>query len=263
MIWEDIGSRTYMEDRVSVDTTLYKDYEYYAVFDGHGGADVSTYLAVHLKKVVKGVLINHAIKHAHAHAHAHQHQFVDVSEVLHESFKQVVNDIPYKLSFDRGSTAVVVIRNKTNIWVANCGDTRAIMNSLKDTVPLTDDHKPTRKDEYMRITSLGGNVAQAFKGDVFRVNGMLAVSRAIGDFALAPHVTWKPEISHFTIDTRKNHYIMIATDGVWDVTSNEDAVALINNAVLEDQWKDIGGKLITRSRQLGSTDNIAICLILL
>lgn len=253
MIWEDIGSRPYMEDRVSVSKDLYKDYEYYAVFDGHGGAEVSTYLSIYMKEAVRSLLVKQD---------AQTIKSVDMAQVLFDAFQTIVNDIPYKISYDRGSTAVVVVRNKSNVWVANCGDTRAIMNSLADVVPLTVDHKPTREDEYKRITSLGGNVSQAFRGDVFRVNGSLAVSRAIGDFHLAPHVTWKPEISHFTLD-ESNHYILIATDGVWDAIQNEEATALINKTITDDDWSNIGRRLIMASRQRGSTDNIAICLILL
>lgn len=63
----------------------------------------------------------------------------------------------------------------TQVWVANAGDSRAmIVKASGETVMLTEDHKPDRQDERIRILNQGGRVQ--FFG-VWRVQGVLAVSR--------------------------------------------------------------------------------------
>lgn len=252
MIWEDIGMRSYMEDKTSFEPNIYKGFSYYGVFDGHGGAQVSTYLQLHMKSAVKQNLIRQDTMTG----------FIDVPKVLFDSFQDIVNAIPNQISTDTGSTAVVLLRNKNKIWVANAGDSRAIMNNGHFAQQLTMDHKPTRTDEHQRITSLGGKVIKAFERDVYRVNGVLAVSRAIGDFALSPHVTWKPEISAYTLQKR-NHYVVIATDGIWDVLPNDAVISIVNEYIMKNDWKGIGNKLILQSRRNGSEDNIACMLLIL
>lgn len=252
MVWDDIGLRSYMEDRVSCHVNFYKGFSYYAVFDGHGGAEVATYLKIHMKDVV----LNNIIKQDTMTS------FIDVPKVLFDSVRDIINQIPKSISTETGSTAVVMLKNGNKVWLANVGDSRAVMNEGFAAIPLTIDHKPTRPDERQRIVSLGGKVIKTSPEDVYRVNGMLALSRAIGDFALSPHVTWKPEIHAFTL-THTNHYILLATDGLWDVCSNEEVVSVINNRIIDDDWKGIGGNLIELSRHRNSQDNIALVLIIL
>lgn len=80
-----------------------------------------------------------------------------------------------------------------------------------------------REDEEVRIKELGGRVI--FWGR-WRVQGVLAVSRAIGDVNLKPYVTCDPEITLHTI-TPDDQYIILASDGLWDVMSNEEVGTFI------------------------------------
>lgn len=253
MLWEDIGGRTYMEDRMSFDIQLPYGFSYYGVFDGHGGSEVSTYLKANMGNVIK-----HHILTAFS-----QSSQVDISQMLFDAIKHIVNEIPYKIAVNTGSTAVIVLKKNNTLWTANIGDSRAIMNHGHKSVPLTKDHKPDDPQENKRIVELGGKVVKAFQGDVYRVNGVLALSRAIGDFALAPHVTWKPDITVHNINNTLNHYVLMATDGIWDVLSNNEVVDIINQKAMENKWKDIGHTLITLARSRNSTDNISCMLIIL
>nr|GEX22779.1 probable protein phosphatase 2C 75 [Tanacetum cinerariifolium] len=81
-----------------------------------------------------------------------------------------------QLSF-MGSTAVVSVLTKENIFVANCGDSRAVLCRNGRPIPLSLDHKPDREDERRRIEGCGGRIMFA---DGARVEGILAMSRAIG-----------------------------------------------------------------------------------
>ena len=75
-----------------------------------------------------------------------------------------------------GSTAVCCLISPTHFYIANCGDSRAVL--CRNGVPAvyTQDHKPSVPAEKKRIQEAGGSVM------IHRVNGTLAVSRALGDF---------------------------------------------------------------------------------
>ena len=80
-----------------------------------------------------------------------------------------------------GSTAcVAVVRKEINhhvLYVANAGDSRAILvNKAGKVIELSYDHKPDNEGEMIRIKAAGGFV------DDGRVQGIIAVSRAIGDW---------------------------------------------------------------------------------
>jgi protein phosphatase 2C len=255
LYWEDQGDREYMEDRLVFDTCICKNFEYYAIFDGHGGAEVASFLKIHMKNCIQETLKEHINRYG---------ELTDnqITGILMISFEKVVNLLPSIISNNTGSTALVILKTQKKIWIANCGDSRAIMNvGRKQALQLSFDHKPTRPDEYERIIKKEGSVAKAYHGDVYRVNGILAISRSIGDLALYPHITWKPEIHSYTIDNDKNNYIFIASDGIWDVFENDEIINLINTSIINSNINNIGHELILLARNKGSFDNIS-CMII-
>jgi serine/threonine protein phosphatase PrpC len=96
-----------------------------------------------------------------------------------------------------GSTAITAFVTPTHIIVGNCGDSRSVLVRGNKAVAMSEDHKPTNASEEQRIVKAGGTVTMR------RVNGDLAVSRALGDFlykaqsdlpAVAQQVSAEPEI---------------------------------------------------------------------
>lgn len=254
LILEDQGQREYMEDRLAFELNIVDGFDYFAVFDGHGGADVASYLTTHMGSILKGKLETILATHNSTIS------VESMKQVLYDSFKQIVQQIPTIISLQTGSTAVVVVKYAKHIWVANCGDSRAIINDgAHGVVELTQDHKPNRADEYERIVKNGGSVALAYRGDVPRVNGVLAVSRSIGDFILYPHVTWEPEIKYFYA-TERNAYLFLGTDGIWDTVSNLEVVEIINKCFMSRQYKHIGKEIVSLARFRGSGDNISFLI---
>ena len=75
-----------------------------------------------------------------------------------------------------GCTATVVLITSTDIICANAGDSRTVLCKSGTAVELSQDHKPDDPSERSRIYKAGGFVEDG------RVNGMLALSRALGDF---------------------------------------------------------------------------------
>jgi serine/threonine protein phosphatase PrpC len=254
LILEDQGEREYMEDRLAYEINIVPGFDYYAVFDGHGGEDVASYLKTHLGPVIKDTLTKILTTYKTNVTIAH------IIDVLHTSFEKINQQIPTCIALNTGSTAVVVLKHCQHIWVANCGDSRAIMNNgINSSIELSSDHKPNRDDEQARIIRNGGFVAKAYPGDVFRVNGVLAVSRSIGDLMLQPHVTWKPEIKYFQ-KSKSNGYMFLATDGIWDVLSNNEVVDIVNKCILHGKYQHIGKEIVSLARKRGSSDNITFLI---
>jgi serine/threonine protein phosphatase PrpC len=117
-----------------------------------------------------------------------------------------------------GSTAVVAVVGSSQIIVSNCGDSRVVLSRGGHAIALSVDHKPERDDEMTRIEAAGGRVIQ-WNG--YRVFGVLAMSRAIGDHYLKPYLISDPEVT-FTQRTDEDECLILASDGLWDVLSNEE-----------------------------------------
>ncbi|KAL6615454.1 hypothetical protein ACP70R_037724 [Stipagrostis hirtigluma subsp. patula] len=127
-----------------------------------------------------------------------------------------------------GSTAVVAIICSSHIIVANCGDSRAVLCRGKQPVPLSVDHKPNREDEYARIEAEGGKVIQ-WNG--YRVFGVLAMSRSIGDRYLKPWIIPVPEVT-IVPRAKDDECLILASDGLWDVMSNEEVCDVARKRIL-------------------------------
>ncbi|KAA0191009.1 hypothetical protein HAZT_HAZT009916 [Hyalella azteca] len=159
-----------------------------------------------------------------------------------------------------GSTAVVAVLDGELLVVGNVGDSRAVMaDEHGRAVPLSFDHKPNQLKERRRIKEAGGFIT--FSG-VWRVAGVLATSRALGDFPLKlprPLVTAEPDVLTFSLSDHKAQFVILASDGLWDVMSNEEAVAFVLSRLSEP---DHGAKsLVMHAYNLGSLDNITVAII--
>lgn len=254
-VLENQGGREYQEDRHSVVFELYLDYDYFAVFDGHGGDQVSTFLKLYLKDILRSELEK-------AHTSSTE---VNVLMCLFNAFQKMASLIPKEISMFTGSTALVILRRGKKVYVANAGDCRAIVNVGDNVVQITEDHKPATQKELERISKSGGQVLQA-PMDVPRVNGMLAVSRSFGDFYVYPHVTWVPDIYSFDINPEVN-YILAASDGLWDTLENQEVVSILSAAKGRDAFHNKHmihqqvANMVNAARLRGSQDNITVLLL--
>uniref|UniRef100_A0A1B0DBS5 Uncharacterized protein n=1 Tax=Phlebotomus papatasi TaxID=29031 RepID=A0A1B0DBS5_PHLPP len=158
-----------------------------------------------------------------------------------------------------GTTALIAVLDGTKLVVANVGDSRGVMcDSKGNAIPLSFDHKPQQVREKKRIQEAGGFVA--FNG-VWRVAGILATSRAMGDYPLKDKklVIADPDILTFNLRDHKPMFIILASDGLWDTFSNEEAVAFIKERLDEPHF---GAKSLTmQSYYRGSVDNISVLVV--
>ncbi|CAM9311093.1 unnamed protein product [Discosporangium mesarthrocarpum] len=146
----------------------------------------------------------------------------------------------------QGSTAVAVVihvdgQGKGSIISANVGDSRAVLSRRGEALDLTEDHKPNSPSELERIESHNGTVqwygfmdpeGNPMEGTgVYRVNGNLAVARAIGDVDERPWVSGECEIKTISMNPETDQFVILATDGLWDVMSSEEAVQYVHSVM--------------------------------
>ncbi|CAN6574443.1 unnamed protein product [Malus baccata var. baccata] len=144
--------------------------------------------------------------------------------------------------FCSGSTAVTLVKQGSNLFMGYIGDSRAILGSKDSSdsmvaIQLTVDLKPDLPREAERIKRCKGRVfALQDEPEVSRVwlpfddAPGLAMARAFGDFCLKEYgVISIPEFSH-RILTDRDQFIVLASDGVWDVLSNEEVVEIVSSA---------------------------------
>jgi len=131
-----------------------------------------------------------------------------------------------------GSTAVACLISPSHVYLINCGDSRAIFCSDNQVVSSTIDHKPINQNERERIQNAGGSVM------IQRVNGSLAVSRALGDYEYKSVegrgpceqlVSPEPEIYVRERSLEKDEFVCLACDGIWDVMTNENLKEYIHS----------------------------------
>lgn len=168
-----------------------------------------------------------------------------------------------------GSTAVVAIVSPSQLVVANCGDSRAVLSRGGKAIPLSSDHKPEREDELSRIETAGGRVI-FWNGH--RVGGFLAMSRAIGDRFLKRYVISEPEVT-CTERTHEDECLILASDGLWDVLSNDVVCEVArkclagyrphrSKGITEDTPVGAAAALLTKlALGKGSGDNISVVVI--
>lgn len=197
----------------------------------------------------------------------------DIPGAIREGFLSVDEDM---LSDDSvkdemaGTTACAVILKGNKIYCGNVGDSRCVASRAGQLAQFSYDHKPSNDNETKRIIAAGGWV------EFNRVNGNLALSRALGDFVFKRNDKKPPEeqivtavpdviVKDFTVDYE---FIVIACDGIWDVLSNQEVVDFVRTRVASSMEPDqICEELITRCLapdcQMGGLgcDNMTVVLI--
>ncbi|KAI9796534.1 MAG: Protein phosphatase 2C 2 [Piccolia ochrophora] len=198
---------------------------FFGVYDGHGGDKVAIFAGQNMHQII-----------------AKQDAFTqgNLEQALKDGFlatdRAILNDPKYEEEVS-GCTASVGLLSKTKIFVANAGDSRSVLGVKGRAKPLSFDHKPQNEGEKARINAAGGFV------DFGRVNGNLALSRAIGDFEfkksaeLSPEqqiVTAYPDVVTHEI-SEDDEFLVIACDGIWDCQSSQAVIEFVRRGVAAKQ----------------------------
>ncbi|WJZ96985.1 hypothetical protein VitviT2T_015622 [Vitis vinifera] len=207
----------------------------YAIFDGHSGKQVAEYL------------------HSHLFDNILQKRVYEVKD--DEILESVVGS-------RGGSTAVTAILiNGEKLIVGNVGDSRAIIFRESSVEQITVDHEPQK--ERSLVESRGGFVSKLsafsviYHRSVPRVDGQLAMARAIGDEKLKEHITSEPDVAIVMMDTDVK-FIILADDGLWNVMSNQEAADCIRE--LRD-GQETYEELIKEALSRGSHEDISCVVV--
>ncbi|KAJ5356565.1 hypothetical protein N7517_011174 [Penicillium concentricum] len=138
------------------------------------------------------------------------------------------------------------------LYTANVGDARIVLCRNGKALRLSYDHKGSDENEGRRVANAGGLILNN------RVNGVLAVTRALGDAYLKDLVTGHPYTTETVIQPDADEFIILACDGLWDVCTDQESVDLIRNVQDAQHASKI---LVDHALARFSTDNLS-CMVI-
>ncbi|KAL1550023.1 [pyruvate dehydrogenase (acetyl-transferring)]-phosphatase [Salvia divinorum] len=243
-----VQANAVLEDQSQVETG--KHATFVGVYDGHGGPEASRYISDHL--------FNHLIRLA-------QENGAMSEDILRNAFSETENGF---LTLVRrayairpvlaaiGSCCLVGVIWRRMLYVANLGDSRAVMGCSDRSnrivaEQLTRDHNASMEEVRNELTNLHPEDSQivVMKQGVWRIKGIIQVSRSIGDAYLKrPEFSLDPSFPRFhlpqplqrpvlradpSIVTRRisgnDKFLIFASDGLWEFLTNQEAVEIVHN----------------------------------
>lgn len=277
--------RPTMEDAHAHAVSANGRFEFFGVYDGHAGTEVANALA----NGISGITSFHQLIFDRL---AHTPNLTDIS--IAQLLKKAVRDYDTQLRdrVDSGSTAIAVLIDKqtSTLYFINLGDARAIVstnqgklstltrfdsttNRFVQQLNATADHKPYEDAEAERIRAAGHdvNIGQIEGGPrygkIVGTRGRLAVSRAFGDFWLKDNQAMTEHMTDADIYMRRltpdDCCILIACDGLWDVTTNEDMAQMLVDLKQRGDAQAAADAIGNFALLRGSTDNVTDIVIYL
>ncbi|KAF4044788.1 Protein phosphatase 2C [Phytophthora infestans] len=303
-----LGVRSAMEDvcccipdlnaHLKDDEPHHQRQSFYALFDGHSGVRAATFSN---QRLVQYVI-------------SHEAFMSDTRLAFEECFSRIDREFLQKAeeeSLDDGTTAAVVLIRGNRLITANIGDCRAVVSIGGQALDIIEEQTPGRPDERERIEKQGGWVKEERELQlsklhsmdlsdpeiqqraervvkwvtIYRVNGELAVSRAIGDIdykgeALFKYEYWAfpeghdrvfrgdlvisvPECQEIEI-TPEFDFLILACDGLWDTIKSKEAVKYVADRLNEGySAKQASQSLANLAIRSGSSDNVSVVIVLL
>ena len=273
-----------------------EDLAFFAVYDGHGGHDVSQILSEKLHLMILDAQSGSTPTHSVAGEELRKSQSgvfdatgaecavteacIQIDDEICKAQMQAIDaaisaenrDLMRKASAQAntpGATAAFAMfwmqhDNTVQMLVGNVGDCRATICTDGEASALTRDHKPLRdvnRDELSRVKAQGAIVYEG------RLNGVLAVSRAFGD---APHKQGEQQrgqlIAKPAICVRQlepgDEFLILACDGIWDVMMDQQAVDFVRAQLHKHRDVDVAAKaLVRKCIEMGSIDNCSAVII--
>ena len=235
------NARPYQED-THVNAKLQSGLFIAAVFDGHGGGDVSQYCKTNMVPVLT----------------RHLAQSTNVVEAIKATYstldEAILREIPE--SIHMGATCSMIVVTGTRIFASNCGDSMAMaMCKSGNVCMLSEEHKVSNAREQYRIRATNGLITR-MPGDCERIGGV-NISRSFGDHAVKMWVISTPYISSIALSDVS--YVVNASDGLWDVVSGDDVAGLLGGVTPRNCSRKIK-ELALYAKKKGSTDNITISI---
>ncbi|KAL9420842.1 hypothetical protein AB3S75_038416 [Citrus x aurantiifolia] len=204
------GKKKFMEDTHKIISCLHgnSNKSFFGVYDGHGGKMAAEFVAENLHTNIFEMMKNCT---------------GDKEGAVKAGYLKTDEEF-LKQGLVSGACCVTAFIEGHDVVVSNLGDCRAVLCRGGVAEALTNDHNAGREDERKRIENEGGYVE--FHRGAWRVHGILAVSRSIGNAHLKNWVLAEPDtkILNFTSDME---FLVLASDGFWDEVGNQEAVDIV------------------------------------
>jgi len=213
----------------------------FGVLDGHGGGEVVKFCTQSIPETFIKI-------------------YKDYQNNVEKLFQIVFNKVDDQLKLvgasDSGCTACVAFVRKEKdgqkLYLANVGDARAVLSSNGVAERLSVDHKASDLKEAQRVKESGGFILKN------RVSGQLMVTRALGDLELKKEgVSNVPDVKCVKV-TDKEKFVIMASDGLWDVIEDQAAVDLVKGLKNSDE---MSAALLKYALTNGSKDNVSVLVL--
>ncbi|KAJ0229420.1 protein phosphatase 2C 13 [Hirschfeldia incana] len=232
---------------------------FYGVFDGHGGSEASLYMKENLTRLffqdavfpeMLSTIVDDFFLQELESSHRKAFALADLA-MADESIVRA----------SCGTTALTALIIGRHLVVANAGDCRAVLCRRGVAVDMSFDHRSTYEAERRRVEGLGGYFEDGY------LNGVLAVTRAIGDWELkSPSSSSSPLISDPEIRqlvlTEEDEFLILACDGIWDVLSSQNAVSNVRQGLRRHgDPRQCAMELGKEAARLNSSDNLTVVVV--
>ena len=272
------GKRKSMEDSYDVYIDDEELFNIFSVFDGHGGYECAEFCSLEFNKKLYKNIMNEVAKDKNN------------TPILHDTIKKTFDEIDRlycKLceadnSRIDGSTATVVIHDLRNnvLHCGSVGDSRAVLfrygyekdefnnsdvnvgssNNSTEVKLLNDIHLASGDNEKKRIVQVGGKIVNT--NGVPRVEGVLMVSRAIGDAYLKKLIISEPDTSQYKITKEEQERIVvIGSDGLFDFMEPSELCDIFRKCEDLNDIQSCVQRSVGTSISRGSTDNVTLIAI--
>ena len=260
---------------------IWPKWSFFGIYDGHGGAKCAEFLRDYLHQFV--------IRDPHFPKHPKQ-AIINGFEQAEQKFLEICQDDDGIID-KSGSWAIVILIVGPHWYVANVGDSRALLSSENGSkiYSLSRDHKPSDESEKVRIIKSGGQIyhrtaitptnsskPEIVVGPLRVLPGRLSVCRTFGDpeaklekYGGNPDVIIAtPEIKSFEI--KPDHdFIILGCDGIFDKLTNQDTIKWVWNSVEDEmninqvhtQWALAVEYIIKNSLLKKTLDNVTVVMI--
>nr|ADE76312.1 unknown [Picea sitchensis] len=251
------GRREFMEDTHKAIANVLGDSKqaFFGVFDGHSGRKAAAFAAENMGQNILDAMLG---------------MEEETEDILEQAVRAgyLKTDAEFlKQEVGSGAACVTALIINGNLVVSNAGDCRAVISRDGAAEALTCDHRAGREDERQRIENLNGIVD--LRHGVWRVQGSLAVYRAIGDSHMKQWITSEPDNRKIEI-TSDCEFLILASDGLWDKVSNQEAVDIARPFCVQKQpnLTPLGGGPIAACKKLAeiavtrkSPDDVSVMIV--
>ena len=214
----------------------------FALFDGHGGKDVAEYLKNNIGDVLIKII-----------RESEEFNLIDIIKKTIVTIDKDIEKLPNVK--ECGSTGTIILIDNDIVYCANVGDSKCYIINDKEAIQITEDHNCKNNLEVESIKKKGVKV---FNGRVF---GCLCLTRTFGDTDFKEFgIDCKPYIKKIFINKDNIKYIVIASDGIWDII-DEKRLFEIKNELKSGNTEEFCNSLVEYSLNGGSSDNIS-CIAL-